>query len=996
MTSKSQNKYLLKCKYGDDIFFSDDITHYTADYTPDQLLNNSILYLSREIIRKLTNSNLPKKFYNGIDYYKILKKIDFQKLYIQYHKSLKYSFTEVNEYEHNNTFMLNYEEFNSELKEQKKHIKTPLGRLYNNCSISSLPSKIRNTIFYYSGYDEYDQRNAHYSIIYNDIQNNINTINNILKKELKKLTNNDKYKDSLNIANHTKDAENIINNGFTAINKYVNQRKLIIEEMKKTFKIKDTNKEPDNKILKRLPILIIYGSNIDKWKYHNNIIETNNEMTNYFDKLKFEISLFIKIFIMKNPALTEFIGDVLKKSFEVDDIKQIPNFEAKLLSLYLLDKEAKLNFHIKEFLKSKKYIDDTFYFLGDALFIKKPPNDEDITELINNEIKEKFNYSNFYYDKKNLTDKYFTIEEIEQETDEDNKITTYEELKIEFEKRICKARKPKASYIEIVEEINPITKQQEIATYESTKQELIDEFLDYQYTYYDKKEQQYQKATFIKKWITDEKIRVYERVLFLPMMKPPPNCLNLFTKLNVESREIIKDDLKNSLLWQHLFNVICSKDKKQFEYILKWMANIIKKPYEKSGVALVLRSKEGAGKDIFFSEWFGSRFLGELWFKQVEAKNIFSNFNSLIKTNLLCVITETKGSTINIGDMSETIKSFITNPKVVINEKNVKEGQANNFSSFIFFTNYNNPIKISPNERRFHYIDVNNEKCKNTEYFNNLMKEIKTGIYDKAFYNYLMALNIENMNFQNERPKTNLYYEVREVSEPPEVKFLKELNLSFIRCKGNYELYIKTLKDSINKFNFDNPKCPSDIEKVSLSNLKVDLKKAIKQQAKFLNNEIKLKGGYIFDKFKIFNSDNKSFYNPTSFGNSFTNLMRDFEFRKESKGGNTNYYFDMDKLHNSIDNYDNDGREIKNKSIDELIKEMKEEDIINIDDLNNEKWQEDILYYLKTKYERYNNNNNNNNTTKINIDKFDEDDESLLNNVLNEEEKEKLKQLEQK
>ena len=98
-----------------------------------------------------------------------------------------------------------------------------------------------------------------------------------------------------------------------------------------------------------------------------------------------------------------------------------------------------------------------------------------------------------------------------------------------------------------------------------------------------------------------------------------------------------------------------------------------------------------------------------------------------------------------------------------------------NYISFALFTNNDNPIIISPNERRFFATECNNSMCNNSEYFNALYEEINSGEYDRAFYDYFMSLNFENYNFIQERPRTLFYERMQELNIPTMAQFLENL-----------------------------------------------------------------------------------------------------------------------------------------------------------------------------------------------------------------------------
>ena len=65
--------------------------------------------------------------------------------------------------------------------------------------------------------------------------------------------------------------------------------------------------------------------------------------------------------------------------------------------------------------------------------------------------------------------------------------------------------------------------------------------------------------------------------------------------------------------------------------------------------------------------------------------------------------------------------------------------------------------------------------CNNPEYFTELYKEIESGEYDRAFYDYFMSLDLENYNFIKERPQTLFYDRMKDLNIPIMAQFLENL-----------------------------------------------------------------------------------------------------------------------------------------------------------------------------------------------------------------------------
>ena len=101
--------------------------------------------------------------------------------------------------------------------------------------------------------------------------------------------------------------------------------------------------------------------------------------------------------------------------------------------------------------------------------------------------------------------------------------------------------------------------------------------------------------------------------------------------------------LENPLLQEHLISgkdlllnlelledVIYSDNDSWSKYLWSWLAHIIQKPYEKPGVAIVLRSdRQGVGKSVF-GRYFGS-LLGSHFTTVTTERHLHGNFNAHLK-----------------------------------------------------------------------------------------------------------------------------------------------------------------------------------------------------------------------------------------------------------------------------------------------------------------------------------------------------------------------------
>jgi putative DNA primase/helicase len=232
-------------------------------------------------------------------------------------------------------------------------------------------------------------------------------------------------------------------------------------------------------------------------------------------------------------------------------------------------------------------------------------------------------------------------------------------------------------------------------------------------------------------------------------------------------------NIENSLIMKHMREIICNNNNDIFNYFINYLANLIQHPYKKANTSIIIKSIQGAGKDTIF-KWFGNNILGkEYYLNEDTLELIFGKFNSSIENKILIVLNEVSGKETFI--INEKIKNAITREVNIIEHKGMKPYENTNNIGYIYLTNNDNPIKIPFDDRRFCGIESNNSMVNNYEYFNSLNDEIKSGDYDRAFYDYFMNINIENYNFTLNRPLTTFYENMREINIPIIAKFLEHI-----------------------------------------------------------------------------------------------------------------------------------------------------------------------------------------------------------------------------
>ena len=107
----------------------------------------------------------------------------------------------------------------------------------------------------------------------------------------------------------------------------------------------------------------------------------------------------------------------------------------------------------------------------------------------------------------------------------------------------------------------------------------------------------YSDHLFIVKWLNDySEIRRYDDVgLFPPPLSCPANIYNLWKPFRAEKITEYTEQPENLEFYLNHLKILCNNEDKAYDYFIKWNAQMVQRPAEKS-TCITMISDEGAGK----------------------------------------------------------------------------------------------------------------------------------------------------------------------------------------------------------------------------------------------------------------------------------------------------------------------------------------------------------------------------------------------------------------
>lgn len=341
---------------------------------------------------------------------------------------------------------------------------------------------------------------------------------------------------------------------------------------------------------------------------------------------------------------------------------------------------------------------------------------------------------------------------------------------------------------------------------------------------------------FVGKWLSDPDIRTYENLCFLPKLSCPPNQYNIFKDFPTIAEE---GDVSTI---QSVLKLITGKEDHVFEYVEKWVASIIQKPYNKTGVAIVVQGEQGIGKDTYF-DFVGSLLGREYFFNTGDANNdVFGRFTEHLQRTILMKFEE--ASFVTNKAHADKLKSWITAPHRSFEGKGLKPITLANYTNLVMTTNQELPVLMEDTDRRFCCIKGSSDRRTDREFWKGVHDELAKQETRNAYYHYLMNMDLSEFNVR-EFPKTEYYQSIRETLAPQHARYFQR----------KVELYIENETEQTwtarSLYNFVKEEYKFDIsEKAFAMALKLYPESALRKHRNKISNEYTMNAQGMLDFLK--------------------------------------------------------------------------------------------------------------------------------------------------
>jgi len=257
----------------------------------------------------------------------------------------------------------------------------------------------------------------------------------------------------------------------------------------------------------------------------------------------------------------------------------------------------------------------------------------------------------------------------------------------------------------------------------------------------------------IRQFFIDPQTHLYDRLAFSPLPQPS-NVLNLWRSPRLRPR---RGDWR--LIRKHLFGVICDGNRRNFSYLIQYLAHMLQHPAIKPGVMIVLLGGQGTGKGALFE------LLARIWTHSVlrvsDIEQITGRFNAALANAYVVCMDEA----LFVGDRKsqDKMKSLITEPVISIEQKHQPQHTIESYHRYFAASNHDHFAQIENDDRRYFILPVSSAYQQNNKYFSELFRAIASDSAIEAFMHVLANINLRDFNPRS-APKTSAHAEQRLMS----------------------------------------------------------------------------------------------------------------------------------------------------------------------------------------------------------------------------------------
>jgi len=360
---------------------------------------------------------------------------------------------------------------------------------------------------------------------------------------------------------------------------------------------------------------------------------------------------------------------------------------------------------------------------------------------------------------------------------------SFGEVAAEFEKTVCKIVNKGFFIKEEPDKIVIMTKSHLITAYETMTYQKIHPIFGVSV------------ENFLNDWLRNNpNQRSYDDIDCYPKVEDcPANIFNTWRPFAMELVVEYTEELEALEIFRKLIKVLCNNDEAVATYLEAWIGQMIQFPEIKS-ICPTLISNQGAGKGTMMN--LLAAMLGEEKYFETStpSRDVWGDFNSRMTDTFLVNLDELSRK--ESVECEGEIKALITNPRMTINEKGVKQYKIKSYHRYFATTNKEEPWKLVKDDRRHFVIRSSDELIGNKIFFDKCYDLLKDVNVIKTCYEYFKSIpNLENFG-KMKMPETEYSIDTKNASVTPIESWIKSLVMDNyyeekveLSAKEQYEMF---------------------------------------------------------------------------------------------------------------------------------------------------------------------------------------------------------------
>jgi len=267
-------------------------------------------------------------------------------------------------------------------------------------------------------------------------------------------------------------------------------------------------------------------------------------------------------------------------------------------------------------------------------------------------------------------------------------------------------------------------------------------------------------------WLSSPHRRKYPGIVMDPQGLPHNNGkLNLWQGWAVEPAP---GDW--SMMRELIGEVLCDCDAASEEYVLRWIAYMLQRPWETPEVAIAFRGEEGTGKGTLGRALM--RMAGQHGLTVSHRSQFAGRFNSHLRNCVFLFADEAVWPGDKEGEA--VLKQLVTEPILSYEAKGRDITQGRNMVHMMLASNEEWIVPAGPEARRFFVSDVSDRRRQDHDYFGRLGRQMDNGGLAGMAHD-LLAMDLRGWRPSMEIPQTRALADQKLRSMKPAARFWFEL-----------------------------------------------------------------------------------------------------------------------------------------------------------------------------------------------------------------------------